>query len=289
MAINLASNLTAIANNFILAAKLTERDSTVMRPLVRVIPMKKGVNQIDLPKFGTVSVAALTDGVDLATPTSFTPSSTTFTASERGAMIVITDKAMRESQDMVGQLASRELGRAWGYDQDTQLFSNFDSFSASIGAAGTEITAKYILAGHALLHGNSTQPIPMDGKVSAVLHSFQAYELQSNLTLPGTSNVPTDLQNDLIKRLFVARIFEVDVFQSKDITVDGSDDAKGAMFHQDAIVLVEQQAMRVRQQRDESLRATEFVLVGDWGHGIWENEWGVELLFDAATPSGTTH
>ena len=105
MAINLASNLTAIANNFILAAKLTERDNTVMRPLIRVIPMKKGVNQIDLPKFSTVSVAALTDCVDLSTPTSFTPSSTTFTASERGAMIVITDKAMRESQDMVGQLA----------------------------------------------------------------------------------------------------------------------------------------------------------------------------------------
>jgi len=110
MAINIASGYTAVANNFILNARLTERDESVMTNLVRQINMRKGVNQIDLPTFGSVSVAALTDGVDLANPQSFAPSSSTFTASERGGMIVITDKAQRESQDQVGTLAARELG-----------------------------------------------------------------------------------------------------------------------------------------------------------------------------------
>ena len=288
MAINIASGYTAVANNFILAARLTERDASVMANLIRTIPMRKGQNQIDLPTFGSVSIAALTDGVDLANPQSFAPSSSTCTASERGGMIVISDKAQREAQDQVGQLAARELGRAWAQDVDTQLFSHFDSFSATLGAAGTEITANYVLAALALLHGNSTEVIPVAGPVSGVLHTFQAYVLQSNLTLPGTSNVPVELQNKLIGKLFVARLFQADIFQSSKLTVDGSDDAKGALFHKEAIVRVTQQDMRVRQQRDESARITEWVLVSDWGSGIWKNSWGVELYFDAATPSGTT-
>jgi hypothetical protein len=100
--------------------------------------------------------------------------------------------------------------------------------------------------------------------------------------------VPTELQNKLIGKLFVARLFQADIFQSSKLTVDGSDDAKGALFHKDAIVKVNQQEMRVRQQRDESARLSEWVLVSDWGSGIWKNSWGVELYFDAATPSGTS-
>ena len=288
MAINIASGYTAVANNFILAARLTERDASVMANLIRTIPMRKGQNQIDLPTFGSVSIAALTAGVALAHPQAFAPSSSTFTASERGGMIVISDKAQRESQDQVGQLAARELGRAWAQDVDTQLFSHFDSFSATLGAAGTEITANYVLAALALRHGNSTEVIPVAGPVSGVLHTFQAYVLQSNLTLPGTSNVPVELQNKLIGKLFVARLFQADIFQSSKLTVDGSDDAKGALFHKEAIVRVTQQDMRVRQQRDESARITEWVLVSDWGSGIWKNSWGVALYFDAAPPSGTT-
>ena len=206
---------------------------------------------------------------------------------ELRALIVVTDKAMRENQEQVTKLAGRELGRAWAEDVDTQLITNFDNFATSLGGATTEITPKYALAAMGFLQGNSTARIPMDGDVFGVLHPYQGYELQSALSLPGTSNVPLDLQSKLISRMFVASLFGARLFISGLITVS-SDAAKGAIYHRQAIVKVEQLGMRIEEERDATLRATEYVLCGDWGHGEYKDTWGVEMFFYAQTPSGTT-
>jgi len=285
--LNRATDISGLGNNVIMAAVLTVRAATVMRPLVRRFTLKKGQNQVDLPVLGQITAAALTDGVDLANPQAFTPTTNTFTASEAGSMATITDKAQRESQDDVIAMLGEEQGGSLAQYYDTQLFGNFDTFT-SIGAAGTEITPKYVLAARALLSGNSTQPIPPTGKISAVVHTFQGYELQNSQTFPGTSNVPAQRQNAFAERFLISKIFDVNVYHSPNISVDGSDDAKGAVFHERCMVLVEEKAPDVEFERDASLRATESVITADFGHGIHEAEFGAELLFDAASPSGTT-
>jgi hypothetical protein len=270
-----------------MAAVLTMRAGTVMRSLVRRFTLKKGQNQIDLNVMGQITTAALTDGVDLANPQNFRPTRNTFTASEAGSLATITDKAMREALDDVIADLGEEQGGSMAEYYDTQLFSNFDTFT-SLGGAGTEITPKYVLAGRALLSGNSTQPIPPTGKISAVIHTYQGYEFQNAQTFPGTSNVPLVRQNSFATRFLIAQIFDLGVYHSPSLTVDGSDDAKGAVFHEKCMVLVEEKRPGVEFERDASLRATESVMVADFGNGIHEAEWGTELYFDAAAPSGTT-
>ena len=173
MAINRATDLSNASNDLLLASVITERVATVMRPLVTVKTIPQGRNQITANTFGTVSISALTDGVDLAAPSSFTPTQFTLTASERGAMVVITDKARRETVGNVESDAGQELGNALAEDFDTQLFGQFDSFSTNaLGSASTEISLVYALSGYSLLYGNSTQPVPATGKISYVGHTF---------------------------------------------------------------------------------------------------------------------
>jgi hypothetical protein len=258
-----------------------------MRPLVRRFTLKKGQNQINLPVMGQITTAALTDGVDLASPQNFRPTTNTFTASEAGSLATITDKGSRESQDDVIAMLGEEQGGSLAEYYDTQLFSNFDTFT-SLGGAGTEITPKYVLAGRALLSGNSTQKIPKTGKISAVVHDYVGYELQNAQTFPGTSNVPLNRQNAFAVRFLTSQIFDIMVYHSPEVTVDGSDDSKGAVFHERCMVLVEEKRPSVEFDRDASLRATESVMVADFGQGIHEAEWGTELYFDATAPSGTS-
>ena len=258
-----------------------------MRPLVRRFTLKKGQNQVNLPVMGQITTAALTDGVDLANPQNFRPTTNTFTASEAGSLATITDKGQRESQDDVIAMLGEEQGGSLAEYYDTQLFGNFDTFT-SLGGAGVEITPKYVLAGRALLSGNGTQSIPPVGKISAVIHDYQGYELQNAQTFPATSNVPLNRQNAFAIRFLTSQIFDVMVYHSPNITVDANDDAKGAVFHEKCMVLVEEKRPGVEFERDASLRATESVMVADFGQGIHEAEFGTELFFDAAAPSGAT-
>ena len=294
MAINRATDLSNASNDLLLASVITERVATVMRPLVTVKTIPQGRNQITANTFGTVSISALTDGVDLAAPSSFTPTQFTLTASERGAMVVITDKARRETVGNVESDAGQELGNALAEDFDTQLFGQFDSFSTNaLGSASTEISLVYALSGYSLLYGNSTQPVPATGKISYVGHTFTIAKLQSLLSVPGTSNIPPSLQGAALEagigrgKYQVGVLFDMGVYHSPKLTV-ASNAAKGAIFHEQALYVAEEARPRIEEERNASLRATEYVIVRDDGVGIRENEWGCELHFDSATPSGTT-
>jgi len=294
VAINRATDLSSISNNLVLRAMLTERVATVMRPLVDVHQLKKGVRQIDLPTTGTVSIGALTDGIDLANPQNFRPTVDTFTASERGALVILTDKALRESQDNVVRLAGEELGNAMAEDFDEQLFAQFDSFTTNtLGSAATEPSVPFVLSAYALLYGNSTQPIPAAGSISYVGHTFTIAKLQSLFSWPGTSNVPGPMQSESVNmalgrgRYYAGNMFGMGIWHSPKLTVS-TNAAKGAAFHKRALVVAEEKKPGVEPDRDASLRATEYVVVADFGVGIKENEWGVEMHFDATTPTGTT-
>ena len=292
MAITRATNVSALANNAIAASVLTVREGTIMLPLVWNHTLPQGINQKDIPTWSQASVASSTDGVEIQDGQSFTPSSTTFTASEAGALILVTDNAMEDSQDDVGRLAGEELGGAMAAYYDSQLMGNFDSFSTNaLGSAGTELSVPYVFAAHALLHGNSTQRVPRFGKVSGVLHTFQYTELEETIGWPAVSNlasVPPDIQRQALKSAYVTTIRGIKLFGSNVLSVDGSDDAKGAIFHERALVVVHQRKPRIEKERNPRLRGWEIVATQRFGHGINQNEWAVEMYFDAATPSGTT-
>ena len=57
------------------------------------------------------------------------------------------------------------------------------------------------------------------------------------------------------------------------------------MFSKEALVLVMFKDWAVERERDASLRAWELNVVADYGLGEYADAWGVEMYFDASTPS----
>jgi hypothetical protein len=66
------------------------------------------------------------------------------------------------------------------------------------------------------------------------------------------------------------------------VSIDGSDDAKGAVFVPEALAIAMKRDFNLETQRDASLRAFELNATAIYGVGELDDDYGVELLFDAA-------
>lgn len=77
----------------------------------------------------------------------------------------------------------------------------------------------------------------------------------------------------------------VRIFTSSNISVDGSDDAIGAIFTRNAIWLDTRRAVRMEPERDASARAWELNINAGYAYGLVRTTYGVKYTSDAAAPS----
>jgi hypothetical protein len=80
---------------------------------------------------------------------------------------------------------------------------------------------------------------------------------------------------------YVGTIAGIDVYESANVTVDGSGDAKGAVFSREALAIAMKRDFQIEAQRDASLRAFELNATAIYGVGELDDSYGVEMLFDA--------
>ena len=73
----------------------------------------------------------------------------------------------------------------------------------------------------------------------------------------------------------------IDVYESANVTVDGSGDAKGAVFSREALAIAMKRDFQIEAQRDAALRAFELNANAIYGVGELDDSYGVEMLFDA--------
>ena len=283
MAITTSDSIGDVVDTVIAEARRTQMHRTVMEPLVRTYRVPRGAgDRLEIPKFGTVAAGALTEGVDMTNPQTLTTSKVSITPAEVGAQIVLTDRALRTAKEDMARAAGRVLGDAIARKLDKDLLGLLDGFSASLGAAGQNISMGHLRAAVSRLHG-AAEPAPQP--FHAVLHPYQAHDLAADISPTGTYPVPAGISQTVLENHWVARAFGVDVFQAGNLTVDASDDAKGAVFSKEALVLVMFKDWAVERERDASLRAWELNVVADYGLGEYADAWGVEMYFDASTPS----
>ena len=91
-----------------------------------------------------------------------------------------------------------------------------------------------------------------------------------------------DLQNEAMRTGYIGQLAGVNIYESANITADGSDDAKGAVFAPEAIAIAMKKDFNIETQRDASLRAFELNATAVYGVGELDDSYGVEMLFDAA-------
>ena len=275
MAATTSTTLDDLFANIILQARFTAEEQSIMLGLVTNYNIGAQAGKtIQVPKYPSIAAADLTEGTDMSSTTVST-SSVTATIKEVGAQVLLTDVARMGAGNPAVELGT-VLGNAIAKKMDQDLIALFDGFSTSLGAASQEITVADIFKAAATIMAANAP-----GSGAAVLHPFHAFQLQANLTNTFANPNGGEAQNEAMMNGFVGSLAGIDIYQSSNITVDGSGDAKGAVFVPEALAIAMKRDFEIEVQRDASLRADELNATAVYGVAELDDSYGVEMLFDA--------
>lgn len=276
MAATTSTTLDDLFVNIIAQARFTAEEQSLMMGLVTRYDIGADAGKtIQVPKYPAIAAADLTEGTDMSSTTVST-SSVTVTVGEVGAQVVLTDVAAMGAGNPAEELGT-VLGNSIATKMDQDLIALFDGFSSTLGAAAQEITVADLFKAAATLRAAK-----VTGPMYAVVHPFQAYQLKANLTNTFANPNGGDAQNTAMVNAYVGTIAGIDVFESANVTVDGNDDAKGAVFAPEALAIAMKRDFQIEPQRDASLRAFELNATAVYGVGELDDTFGVEMLFDSA-------
>jgi N4-gp56 family major capsid protein len=275
MAATTTSTLDDLFVNIVAQARYTAEEQSLLRNLVTIynIDAQPGVS-VQVPKYPAITAAALTEGTDMSS-TAVSTSSVSITVAEVGAQVLLTDMAAMGNGDPASELGT-VLGNAIATKMDKDIIALFDGFSTSLGSTTTELTAAYLFQAAATLRANKVR-----GRIVGVFHPYQTYALKANLTNTFANPNGGDLQNEAMRNGYVGTIAGIDIYESANVTVDGSGDAKGAIFAPEALALAMKRDFRIEPQRDASNRAWELNATAIYGVGELDDSFGVEMYFDA--------
>jgi len=277
---NTTSTLTQeLYANIVQSALYTLSENTVIRPLVRNYDMTgtPGLTA-QVPIYPALAAGDLVEGTDLSSPTSFDTTSATITALEKGVLVTLTDLSKESASEDVAAAIGRQIGDAMAVKVDTDLAALFSGFSNSVGSGAAELTVDDFFKAAAILRNNKAP-----GPYVSVVHPYQAYQIKKQLTNAGAtmSHNLSDVGNVALRDGFVGRLAGIDIFESTVISGDSAGAYVGAVMAQDALGYMVKRAMRIEEQRDASLRATE--IVGSMAYGVKEifDVYGVKMIGDA--------
>jgi len=269
-----SSTISELYTEIVAEALFVASEQSIMRGLVRNYTIAGGGKSVEVPIYANVSAAAVNEATDLSN-TAVNPSSVTITASEIGIMTTLTDLARNSASRNVAADIGRLFGEAIATKIDTDLAALFTGFSTEKGpGAGSELTVQDLFECAAELKTNKA-PGPYYG----VFHPKQIFNVKKSLTNTFVGR-DTELSNEAMRSGFVGNIAGIQVFESSNISVDGSDDSIGGVFSQDALGLAMMQDLKIESQRDASLRADEIVATAVFGVGELHDSYGVKLTAD---------
>ena len=282
MAFNTYTDINTFVNTVFEDAMFVARDNNLMAQLVTVYQDRQGMALRKNATYGSATINSIGETDDL-TSQAFTPSVlSTLTPAEVGAQYFMTDQRLESDIFGVRQDAANELGFAMAQKIETDLISNFASLTGgTVGTAGSAMTWGYFYAMLTALRAQNA-PAPY-----AFVCRPEQWHYMGKAVAPGATvtNSPA-LQDSIVGRFYVGSVSGVDIFVSSNISKDGSDDAKPAMFNPQAIALDMRRAPRLEPERDASRRGWELNLSAVYAHGVWRPAFGVQGIFDAALPTG---
>jgi N4-gp56 family major capsid protein len=272
-----STTLSELYTEIVAEALFVASEQSIMRNLVRNYTIIGGGKSVEVPIYGAVSASAVAEATDLSN-TAVNPTSVTITASEVGVMTTLTDLARNSASRNVAGDIGRLFGEAIARKMDADLSALFTGFSTEKGGgAGVELTIQDLFeAGTELRSANA--PGPYYG----VFHPKQIFNVKKALTntFAGSANIP-DLGNEAMRSGYVGQIAGIQIFESSNVAVDGSDDSIGGVFSMDALGLAMMQDLKIEAQRDASMRADEIVATAVYGVGELHDTYGVKLTADS--------
>ncbi|KKN73869.1 hypothetical protein LCGC14_0396710 [marine sediment metagenome] len=241
----------------------------------------KGEKQITVPKVGQMTATDLTDGIDITSSEAIGMTSTDLTTAEVGLKVILTDKLIRQEKPDVLRMVGRQMGDAMARKVDTDCIALFDGLSNAYGASAAKLNFRSFVANIAIL-----KTLKAPRPYACVLHPYVIYWLSRDVAKVGSYPMPHGFSEELLKDFWAMTLDHVAVIDDGNISSGAG--SKGAMYSKAAFAYIQSQTPSVEQERDASLRATEVVMVSDYGAFELDDGYGVEMQYTASIPSTTS-
>ena len=265
----------------------------VMFPLVTVQQAARGSNHVqfsDWTKLASSDVTAATQATT-TTAVAITTAARTATISEHVIASTVSDLVLMGSGDDVEGQAGPALGNAVAAKLDDDLVELGKGFSQTEAAAGTALALSHIFGSMRQLRAAGA-PMPYN----LVLSPKQVWGAKGIISLlhddavTGSNAKPMSMMGNKGEEAFstgyVGSIAGFNVYWSDQIdeNVSSGGDAAGFAFSQGGIGLGvgADGLFRIAAERDEMLRATNYVATGFWGEVEIKDAYGVYILSDVS-------
>lgn len=185
-----------------------------------------------------LSAQRISETGTLNNPQQFSDTKLSITPTMIGLQTVVTKRMKRRINKKVLAKYGAAAQNALQLLKDQDGLTALDGATTSLCGAGNTLTSGYISAAKSRITSNTTENGPEP--IYAVLHGYQIKDIQDELVAGiGTYNLDAGRSADVFMNGFQGKLFNVEVFEDGNITIDGSADAKGGVFAKMGIVLVQ--------------------------------------------------
>ena len=265
----------------------------VMYPLVTVQQAAQGSNHVQFSDWTKLTSSNVTEATQATTTTAvaITTAARTATISEHVIASTVSDLVLMGSGDDVEGQAGPALGNAVAAKLDDDLVELGKGFSQTECGAGTSLALSHIFGSMRQLRAAGA-PMPYN----LVLSPKQVWGAKGIISLlhddavTGSNAKPMSMMANKGEEAFstgyVGSIAGFNVYWSDQIdeNVSSGGDAAGFAFSQGGIGLGvgADGLFRIAAERDEMLRATNYVATGFWGEIEIKDAYGVYILSDVS-------
>ena len=265
----------------------------VMYPLVTVQQAAQGSNHVQFSDWTKLTSSNVTEATQATTTTAvaITTAARTATISEHVIASTVSDLVLMGSGDDVEGQAGPALGNAVAAKLDDDLVELGKGFSQTESSAGTALALSHIFGSMRQLR-SAGAPMPYN----LVLSPKQVWGAKGIISLlhddavTGSNAKPMSMMGSKGEEAFstgyVGSIAGFNVYWSDQIdeNVSSGGDAAGFAFSQGGIGLGvgADGLFRIAAERDEMLRATNYVATGFWGEIEIKDAYGVYILSDVS-------
>lgn len=239
-----------------------------------------------------ISMAALTaqtvtETTVLDNPQQIADTLLTITPTVIGVHTVLVDRVKeRISKNAFAQIGGKAQS-AIQRKKDEDGITVLDSATTSLCGAGSTLTSGHIAAAKSRISSNATEP--GNPPYRCVLHGYQIKDIQDEIIAGvGTYNVDDGLTARVFSEGFSGMVGGCQVYEDGNITIDSDADAKGGVFAQEGIVLVQGRSPWAKTVRREDIGGGADVLYvyDEYAYGERSaGNWLYEIYSDATAPT----
>ena len=253
-------------------------------------------NEVSMAK---LSAQAVTESTELDNPQQMSDTLLSITPTVIGVHTVITDRvAMRISSNayaQTGSLAQNAIERK----KDADGLTAIDGATTSLGSSAAALDTSDISSAAYRITSNTTEPAPATARMSAVFHGFQLADIDVQLTTSGITAIGSletqagapltvGIAAEAFQNRYRGTIAGAKIYEDGNLTIS-SDAAKGGVFSQMALILVEGRSPYVETKRMPEIGggATALFHYDEYAYGERSSgNWLYEVHTDATAPAG---